>query len=118
MSISAARTASRARTADSVLLALSRHAIRHTPVRQAVLEVLLQSSFALSGAEIEKQIPTIADRITLYRTLRTFEEKSLFTASSMIQKPCATPCALIHPLRQSSPIMCILNAQPADTSTA
>lgn len=64
-------------TADSVLLALRRHAVRLTPVRRAVLSILGQSPFALSGAEIEKQLPLASDRITLYRTLRTFEEKGL-----------------------------------------
>ena len=56
---------------------LRRHTIRPTPVRRAVLEVLLQTPFALSGTEVEKQLTIVFDRITLYRTLRTFEEKRL-----------------------------------------
>ncbi len=62
---------------DLVVVALRRHAVRLTLVRRAVLEVLLHSPFALSGSEIEKQLAPAADRITLYRTLRTFEEKGL-----------------------------------------
>lgn len=66
-----------AKSADPVLLTLRRHAIRPTLVRRAVLEVLWHSPFALSGTEVEKQLPLELDRITLYRTLRTFEEKGL-----------------------------------------
>ena len=51
--------------------------MRLTPVRRAVLSILGKSPFALSGAEIEVQLPVPSDRITLYRTLRTFEEKGL-----------------------------------------
>lgn len=63
--------------ADPVSLALRRHALRLTPVRQAALMVLVRSPFALSGAEIEKQLRLPFDRITLYRTLKTFEQKGL-----------------------------------------
>ncbi len=60
-----------------VVLALRRYGVRPTRVREGVLEMLYQSPFALSGADIEKQLAPPADRITLYRTLRTFEEKGL-----------------------------------------
>lgn len=63
-------------SADPTSLALRRHAVRLTPVRRTVLDVLARSPFALSGAELEKQLPP-TDRVTLYRTLRTFEEKGL-----------------------------------------
>lgn len=61
---------------DLTALTLRRHAVRLTPVRRTVLDVLASSPFALSGAELEKQLPP-TDRVTLYRTLRTFEEKGL-----------------------------------------
>ena len=67
-------------TSTDLLLALRGHAVRPTPVRQAVLAVLavLQSSpYALSGAEIEQRLRPASDRITLYRTLCTFEKKGL-----------------------------------------
>ena len=63
--------------ADLLLLALRGHAVRPTPVRQAVLAVLQGSPHALSGAEIEQQLRPASDRITLYRTLCTFEKKGL-----------------------------------------
>lgn len=62
---------------DLTALALRRHAVRPTPVRRTVLEALAQSPFALSSYELEKQLPPPTDRVTLYRTLRTFEEKGL-----------------------------------------
>lgn len=56
---------------------LAHHALRQTPVRQAVLRVLTASSYALSGSEIEQQLGSGTDRITLYRTLKSFEENGL-----------------------------------------
>lgn len=58
-------------------MALRQRAVRLTLVRRAVLGVLLHSPYALSGAEIEKLLPQVCDRITLYRTLCTFERKGL-----------------------------------------
>jgi Fur family ferric uptake transcriptional regulator len=62
---------------DRIAQTLSRHALRQTPVRRAVLQVMADSPFALSGSEIEQQLPPDTDRITLYRTLRSFEESGL-----------------------------------------
>lgn len=62
---------------DPVFAALLRHSVRPTAVRRAVLDLLLQSPYALSGTEIEQRLVLNSDRITLYRTLRTFEEKGL-----------------------------------------
>ncbi|MBC6611151.1 transcriptional repressor [Hymenobacter sp. BT507] len=56
---------------------LSRHGLRQTPTRLRVLQVLGASPYALSGHEIEQQLGQDTDRITLYRTLRSFEEKGL-----------------------------------------
>ena len=63
--------------ADSITQALTRHALRHTPVRRGVLQVLLNSNYALSGSEIEQALGAQTDRITLYRTLKSFEENGL-----------------------------------------
>jgi Fur family ferric uptake transcriptional regulator len=56
---------------------LKRHGLRLTPTRRAVLEVLTTSTFARSGHEIEQQLGSDTDRITLYRTLKSFEESGL-----------------------------------------
>ncbi|UOG72959.1 transcriptional repressor [Hymenobacter tibetensis] len=61
----------------SVAALLQRYGVRLTGPRRAVLEVLLQATYALSGAEIEQHLTLLLDRITLYRTLKTFEEKGL-----------------------------------------
>ncbi len=56
---------------------LKKHGLRVTSVRDKVLELLLASGqTALSSADIEQHFERL-DRITLYRTLRTFEEKGI-----------------------------------------
>ncbi|SNR34307.1 MULTISPECIES: Fur family transcriptional regulator [Hymenobacter] len=62
---------------DRISQTLTSHELRQTPVRRAVLQVLLDSSYALSGHEIEERIGADTDRITLYRTLKTFEDSGL-----------------------------------------
>ncbi|MBT2557904.1 transcriptional repressor [Hymenobacter sp. ISL-91] len=62
---------------DRLARTLSQHGLRQTPVRRGVLEVLAGAAFALSGSEIEQQLPAGTDRITLYRTLKSFEESGL-----------------------------------------
>jgi Fur family transcriptional regulator, ferric uptake regulator len=56
---------------------LREHGLRVTSVREKVLQIFLDAGqTALSNADIEKHFDRL-DRITLYRTLRTFEEKGL-----------------------------------------
>lgn len=55
---------------------LNTHHLRKTQFREKVLDIFLRHDHALSHRDIESQILE-ADRITLYRTLRTFEEKGL-----------------------------------------
>ncbi|HEX8330630.1 MAG TPA: transcriptional repressor [Hymenobacter sp.] len=62
---------------DRLSQTLTRHGLRQTTVRRAVLQVLSESSYALSGGEIEQLLPPNTDRITLYRTLKSFEECGL-----------------------------------------
>lgn len=50
--------------------------ISPTAMRLLVLDFLVQQSAALSLSDIEKGLAP-ADRITIYRTLKTFEEKGL-----------------------------------------
>ena len=64
-------------SAERIAQTLTRHALRQTPVRRAVLQALAESPFALSGSEIEQQLGPSTDRITLYRTLKSFEENGL-----------------------------------------
>lgn len=63
--------------ADVVSATLSHHGLRLTPVRKAVLRRLLAAPYALSSHDLEQQLGPDTDRITLYRTLRTFEQKGV-----------------------------------------
>ncbi|HWZ05000.1 MAG TPA: hypothetical protein VNX40_15390, partial [Mucilaginibacter sp.] len=53
--------------------------INPTAMRLLVLDFLLNQNAAISLSDIEKGL-TPADRITIYRTLKTFEEKGLVHA--------------------------------------
>lgn len=55
---------------------LIKHNLRKTPIRIKVLEVFLQKSEALSHSEIEREMEE-TDRVTLYRTLKKFEESGI-----------------------------------------
>lgn len=50
--------------------------IRPTAMRELVLKVLTDQSTAISLADLEKNFEK-ADKVTLYRTLKTFEKKKL-----------------------------------------
>ncbi|MFZ1496265.1 MAG: transcriptional repressor [Saprospiraceae bacterium] len=55
---------------------LHQHQLRKTPVRKEVLDVFLSRSEAVSQQYIEQHFDAI-DRVTLYRTLKTFEQKGI-----------------------------------------
>jgi Fur family ferric uptake transcriptional regulator len=56
---------------------LKKHQLRNTDIRRLVLELFLKMPHTLSHAFLEEQLPNTFDRVTLYRTLRTFEKKGL-----------------------------------------
>lgn len=63
--------------ADTLLFLLQKHKLRKTDIRKKVLQVFLDAgTTAVGNAELEQALPS-ADRITLYRTLRSFEERGL-----------------------------------------
>ena len=51
--------------------------LRQTDCREEVLGILLEHSFALSHGDIEAQLTDKFDRVTVYRTLKTFLDKGL-----------------------------------------
>lgn len=51
--------------------------LRSTPSRQEILHLFLQKDYALSHSDIEKEISNELDRVTVYRTLRTFLDRGL-----------------------------------------
>lgn len=64
-------------TAERLAQTLHHHKLRSTPIRRAVLEIMLDSPFALSGHEVEQLLPPGTDHITLYRTLRSLNDRGL-----------------------------------------
>lgn len=56
---------------------LQDHALRLTDSRQQILDVFIGKGSALSHAEIETTIATQFDRVTVYRTLKTFLDKGI-----------------------------------------
>ena len=61
---------------ERVNLILARKNVRITAMRQLVLEYFLQENAVLGLSELEKIFPK-SDRITIYRTLKTFEENGI-----------------------------------------
>ena len=51
--------------------------LRSTPSRQEILHLFLRKDYALSHGDIEKEIRNDLDRVTVYRTLKTFLDKGL-----------------------------------------
>ena len=51
--------------------------LRVTECRAEVLNIFLSYDYALSNADLETQLNTTFDRVTIYRTLRTFLDKGL-----------------------------------------
>ncbi|NRB51248.1 MAG: transcriptional repressor [Saprospiraceae bacterium] len=65
---------------DKALDILVDNGLRKTVMRQGILEIFLESDMAVSQQHIEatltKQFERV-DRITVYRTLKTFEQKGI-----------------------------------------
>jgi Fur family transcriptional regulator, ferric uptake regulator len=51
--------------------------LRSTPGRTAILNLFLKNTYALAHADIEKGIASTFDRVTVYRTLKTFLDRGL-----------------------------------------
>ena len=58
-------------------LSLKNYNLRHTDCRQDVLMAFSNSNAALSHSDIEFAIDDKYDRVTIYRTLKTFVEKGI-----------------------------------------
>ena len=56
---------------------LKENGLRKTIIREEVLGLFLKHPTALSHGEIEEQFDGRFDRVTIYRTLKSFEEKGL-----------------------------------------
>jgi Fur family transcriptional regulator, ferric uptake regulator len=62
---------------ENQLATLKDKNLRHTDAREAVLSVFLAGQHALSHADLETELDAGFDRVTIYRTLKTFVDKGL-----------------------------------------
>lgn len=56
---------------------LQKNNLRKTPVRAGILNMFLQAHEAVSKKSIEDQLERTTDRVTVYRTLKTFEDAGI-----------------------------------------
>ena len=56
---------------------LHRRQLSSTESRRKILTLFLNSDDALTHGDIEKEVGSKYDRVTIYRTLQTFEEKGI-----------------------------------------
>lgn len=55
---------------------LKQHKLRKTPARVEILELYAGTPHAMSHGDVERELSEM-DRVTIYRTLATFEEKGI-----------------------------------------
>lgn len=74
--------------------------LRQTDCREEVLDVFFSQGFALSHGDIENRLQDSFDRVTVYRTLKTFLEKGIIhkvlddeggTKYALCKDSCHTP---------------------------
>ncbi len=56
---------------------LKAYSLRQTGCREEILDIFLTKSYALAHADVETQMSEKFDRVTVYRTLKTFLDKGL-----------------------------------------
>jgi Fur family ferric uptake transcriptional regulator len=56
---------------------LKNHGLKKTTIRIKVIEMLEKMPYAVSQPELETQLFEDADRVTIYRTLKSLEEKGV-----------------------------------------
>ncbi|MES2732857.1 MAG: transcriptional repressor [Bacteroidota bacterium] len=80
---------------------LKEHQLRHTGSREDILAIFMREAFALSHADVEHRLPEGFDRVTLYRTLKTFVDKGLIhkvldDSGEAKYALCKEPCSTDH----------------------
>ena len=89
---------------------LEQKAVRITPMRQLLLEYFLQHEGTFGLIELENAFPK-SDRITMYRTLKTFEEKGIIHGinngtGEVKYALCDEHCTPIHHIDQHPHFQC------------
>lgn len=77
---------------------LKNYQLRNTTSREAILDLFIRNDFALSYSDIEHEIATSFDRVTVYRTLKTFLDKGVIhkvldDEGSLKYALCSEPCS-------------------------
>jgi Fur family ferric uptake transcriptional regulator len=77
---------------------LREYDLRTTTSRSAILKLFLKNPFALSYSDIEKEIAASFDRVTVYRTLKTFLDKGVIhkvldDEGGLKYALCSDPCS-------------------------
>ncbi|RYF86261.1 MAG: transcriptional repressor [Chitinophagaceae bacterium] len=79
---------------------LHRRQLSSTESRRKILTLFLNSDDALTHGDIEKEVGDKYDRVTIYRTLQTFEEKGIIhsipTADNAIKYALCKECEEGH----------------------
>jgi Fur family ferric uptake transcriptional regulator len=79
---------------------LHRKQLSSTESRRKILSLFFNSNDALTHGDIEKEVGDKYDRVTIYRTLQTFEEKAIIhsipTADNAILYALCKDCAEGH----------------------
>lgn len=77
---------------------LKDYQLRTTTSREAILDLFIKNGFALSYSDIEREIAASFDRVTVYRTLKTFLDKGVIhkvldDEGSLKYALCSDPCS-------------------------
>lgn len=80
---------------------LKHFSLRSTPTRQEILHLFLRKDYALSHSDIESEIAEDIDRVTVYRTLKTFTDRGLIhkvldDGGSLKYALCSEACSATH----------------------
>lgn len=72
--------------------------LRTTTSRSAILNLFIKNPYALSYSDIEKEIASSFDRVTVYRTLKTFLDKGVIhkvldDEGGLKYALCSEPCS-------------------------
>jgi len=91
---------------------LKEYELRTTTSRSAILRLFLKNPFALSYSDIEREIATSFDRVTVYRTLKTFLDKGVIhkvldDEGSLKYALCSEPCSTLEHHHEHVHFKCI-----------
>ena len=56
---------------------LKKNGLKVTESRKAILKVFKRITYALSYSELDKELKGVLDKVTVYRTLKSFEESGI-----------------------------------------